>query len=371
VRIFLSYASERRAAAEPIAFALRGRGHEVFFDKIDLPPAGNYDAQIEEAIRRSDLMIFLISPESVSHERFTLTELAFARKKWPSARGRVVPVIIAPTPLNQVPAYLTSVHIMEPEGNAAAEVASLVDGFTPVAKAKIILPAALAMGVLSGLLSGLDIPAPLATATVEGLPTFLRFILQSVLFLPGGMPKPGAWQAAYLFAPVFIILLIFWDKVTPWRSVWAFPIIIAAWAAAFWLSYVLVLAFGQGLSAPIAAQCSGNASPQELCSEIDKYREQISPLMSRLNWLVYTVAGLSGGFVGSLITIVGLGRLSKRLRPLDAVVLVVFVGTLAGALLNHDLVIHLDEVEARVLLYVTWQAAVAMAIAWQFTKAPR
>src|SRR4051812_22133948 len=122
MRIFLSYASEQRQVAEPIAFALRGRGHKVFFDKEDLPPAGNYDAQIEAAVRSSDFMIFLISPESVSAKRFTLTELLFARRKWHSARDHVLPVLVAPTPLSQIPAYLTSVQILSPEGNLAAEV---------------------------------------------------------------------------------------------------------------------------------------------------------------------------------------------------------------------------------------------------------
>src|SRR4051812_5668545 len=155
MRIFLSYASECRDKAEPIAFALRGRGHEVFFDKDDLPPAGSYDERIEEAVKQSELMVFLISPESVSPGRFTLTELAFARKKWRSARGRVVPVLLKPTTLASVPAYLTSVHILQPEGNAAAEVASFVDNLTPIAKPSTVVPTAFTMGVISGLVSSI------------------------------------------------------------------------------------------------------------------------------------------------------------------------------------------------------------------------
>jgi hypothetical protein len=162
VRIFLSYASERRAAAEPIALALRGRGHAVFFDKDDPPGAESYDAQIETAVGESDLMIFLISPESVEPGRYTLTELAFARHRWRSARGRVLPVLIAPTPLERTPAYLTSVQILKPEGNAAAEVASFVDGIIPVAKVEHALPLAAALGVASGMVSGgVDLFAPL------------------------------------------------------------------------------------------------------------------------------------------------------------------------------------------------------------------
>jgi hypothetical protein len=168
VRIFQSYASERRAAAEPIALALRGRGHAVFFDKDDLPGAESYDAQIETAVGESDLMIFLISPESVEPGRYTLTELAFARHRWRSARGRELRVLIAPTPLERTPAYLTSVQILKPEGNAAAEVASFVDGIIPVAKVEHALPLAAALGVASGMVSGgVDLFAPLKPFRLE------------------------------------------------------------------------------------------------------------------------------------------------------------------------------------------------------------
>ena len=36
MQIFLSYASEDKAVAEPIAFSLRARGHKVFLDRDDL-----------------------------------------------------------------------------------------------------------------------------------------------------------------------------------------------------------------------------------------------------------------------------------------------------------------------------------------------
>jgi hypothetical protein len=67
---------------------------------------------------------------------------------------------------------------------------------------------------------------------------------------------------------------------------------------------------------------------------------------------------------------VGLGRVSARLQPLDAVVLVTFVGTVAGALLNPSLIVE-DFRHTPQVLFVIWQAGVAMAIAWQFTKRPR
>jgi len=81
MKIFLSHASEDKSAAESIAFSLRSRGHKVFLDRDDLPPGQSYDQQIERAVKESDILIFLVSPSSVTSGRYTLTELAFARRK--------------------------------------------------------------------------------------------------------------------------------------------------------------------------------------------------------------------------------------------------------------------------------------------------
>ncbi len=54
MKIFLSYASEHRATAERINLALNSEGHDVFFDRADLPVAQGYDARIRRAIQASD-----------------------------------------------------------------------------------------------------------------------------------------------------------------------------------------------------------------------------------------------------------------------------------------------------------------------------
>jgi TIR domain len=124
LQIFLSYASEDKDVAEPVALALRARGHKVFFDRDDLPPGGEYDIQIEKAVERSALFIFLITPSSVEKGRFTLTELEFARRKWREADRHVLPVLARATPKESIPKFLLSVTMLEPVGNTAAEVAS-------------------------------------------------------------------------------------------------------------------------------------------------------------------------------------------------------------------------------------------------------
>ncbi|MGQ0674814.1 MAG: toll/interleukin-1 receptor domain-containing protein, partial [Rhodospirillales bacterium] len=127
MRVFVSFASEQKETAEPIVLALRDRGHQVFFSHDDLPRGDSFDLRIQKAIQSIDLMVFLISPEAVTRGRYTLTELSFTRERWPNPKGRVLPVTIAPTPMEAIPNYLKAVSILEPLGNAAAETCAAAD----------------------------------------------------------------------------------------------------------------------------------------------------------------------------------------------------------------------------------------------------
>ena len=130
MRVFLSYASEDRKEAQLIAESIRARGHEVFFDKENLPAGQSYEDLIEDAIGNAALFVFLISPDAVRAGKFTLTELGIAKRKWKSAKGHVLPVLLWPTPIEDVPAYLRAVSILEPEGNVPAEVATAVQALS-------------------------------------------------------------------------------------------------------------------------------------------------------------------------------------------------------------------------------------------------
>ncbi len=107
--------------------ALRSRGHEVFFDRDDLPPGESYHDQIASAIACCHLVVFVISEKAVSEGRYTLSELEMVRKRWPNPSRRVLPVLIDSLPLDQIPAYLKEVTLLEPSGNVAADVAAKVD----------------------------------------------------------------------------------------------------------------------------------------------------------------------------------------------------------------------------------------------------
>src|SRR6266545_3838472 len=124
--IFLSYASEQSEAATHIELSLKGEGYSVFRDRTALPPGESFDARILTAIEESDLFIFLISRESVSPGRYTLTELKFAEQKWGHPAGHVLPVLVEQVPKEAIPAFLRAVTMLNPRGDLTAEVAAEV-----------------------------------------------------------------------------------------------------------------------------------------------------------------------------------------------------------------------------------------------------
>jgi formylglycine-generating enzyme required for sulfatase activity len=126
MRIFLCYSSKDRTAAESIYLALRAQHHAVFFDRSSLSPGHEYDNRIREEIERSDLFIFLLSPESINSGSYTLTELEIAQKTWDHPHGKVLPVMLRPTEMERVPSYLRAVTILQPDGNMPAAVAAAV-----------------------------------------------------------------------------------------------------------------------------------------------------------------------------------------------------------------------------------------------------
>ncbi|MGH7854149.1 MAG: CHAT domain-containing protein [Candidatus Binatia bacterium] len=122
MKIFLSYPNARKKTAESVNYELQASGHEVFFDKEDLPAGQSYNEKIRSAIEESDLFIFMVTPESVIKGRYTLTELKLASRKWPNPAGRVLPVMLEATRFEDIPAYLKAVTILTPEGNVTAEI---------------------------------------------------------------------------------------------------------------------------------------------------------------------------------------------------------------------------------------------------------
>lgn len=122
MKIFISYASENRQIAEQVHLALTGADHDTFFDQSNLPVGKNYHERIRCAVEASDMFVFLASPESTSKGSYALTELKYAKNKWRHPSGHVVPVRIGNVSWEDIPEYLKSVTVLEPEGNIAAEI---------------------------------------------------------------------------------------------------------------------------------------------------------------------------------------------------------------------------------------------------------
>jgi formylglycine-generating enzyme required for sulfatase activity len=129
VKIFLSYASEDRAVAEQISVALAQPGHDVFFDRQDLPPGDEFHTRIRRAIESSDLFIFLVSAHALDTGSYTINELDIAAK----SRRRILPVLLDKTDVKQLPSYLNSVTVLQTEGNV---VAMIVDAVHRIALAR-------------------------------------------------------------------------------------------------------------------------------------------------------------------------------------------------------------------------------------------
>ena len=149
MHIFLSFAGQYREIADRLAVGLAQEGHTVFFDRDDLPPAEGYDARIRREIDRTDLVVFLLAPESVQPGAYALTELDYVRKRWPNPSGRVLPVMAAKVPFDALPGYLSAVTALQPRGNLVADVLSAVARIVRGRRRRLpwILVPALAVGI--------------------------------------------------------------------------------------------------------------------------------------------------------------------------------------------------------------------------------
>jgi formylglycine-generating enzyme required for sulfatase activity len=126
VRIFLSYASQDRPSAEAINRALLEQGHDVFFDREDLPPGEEFHTRIRRAIEKADLFVFLVSEDAIDSGSYTLNELEIAEKSLKRASGRLLPVLLQPTAIERLPALVKSVTVLDSPGNVPAAVADAV-----------------------------------------------------------------------------------------------------------------------------------------------------------------------------------------------------------------------------------------------------
>lgn len=126
MNLFISYPSDQKDLAERLRLALEAEGHEVFTDRSELKEGEPYHEALREAITNADAMVFFITPRSVAQGSYALTELDTAQRRWRVPGGRVLPVVVAPTPIDTIPPYLRSVTLLQPRGDMVAETVAAV-----------------------------------------------------------------------------------------------------------------------------------------------------------------------------------------------------------------------------------------------------
>jgi hypothetical protein len=125
MRVFISYSRKDRIIAHRIRGSLAAAGYETFLDTRDLPPGEEFHSKIRDALGRSDYFIFLVSEHSTNAGSYAMTELSFAEATWPNPSGIVLPVLLNESV--RLPAYLSSIGAVVPQGAVEAEVLALIE----------------------------------------------------------------------------------------------------------------------------------------------------------------------------------------------------------------------------------------------------
>ena len=86
-RVFLSYSRDDRALVQPLAAAIEGAGHELWWDR-KIAGGAEYSGEIEAALERAEAVVVVWSRAS-TRSAWVRDEAAFARDQ-----GKLVPVTI-------------------------------------------------------------------------------------------------------------------------------------------------------------------------------------------------------------------------------------------------------------------------------------
>jgi hypothetical protein len=194
----------------------------------------------------------------------------------------------------------------------------------PPARARAVAIMA-GVGALSGLLSSLPSPLP-----------DLRLEEPEILINAEGIPL----HSGVAFGIGVALMLWRWASRDLGKCLLAMAFTVAGWLAA-------VNTANDVMTAVVSSELFGTLEGAKANREI-------------LGWVL---AGLVGGAIGAALTAFGAGLAAPDIRRFEAWGPIVVVGALLGPLLYPA-----ASLDAVILLFVPWQAAVAAAIAYGLTR---
>ncbi|MGV1014114.1 MAG: hypothetical protein ACOYB4_04005 [Methyloceanibacter sp.] len=180
------------------------------------------------------------------------------------------------------------------------------------------------IGVLTGLISSLPSPLPA-----------LRLEEPEILINAEGMPL----HAGIAFGAGIALMLWLWVNRDPVKCLLVMALVLAGWLVA-------VNTAGDVFSAFVRSELFGTVPGAKANREM-------------VGWLA---AGLCGGAVGAGFTAFATGLTAQAIRRTQAWVFIMAAGSVSGLLLYPASILN-----AGIVLFVPWQAAVAACIAYGLT----
>ena len=371
MQVFISFASEQKESAELIAVALRERGYKVFFSKDTLPAAQSYDLRIEKAVKSSDLFVFLVSPESVTKGKYTLTELSFARDQWSNPSGHILPVMIAPTEIGKIPVYLRAVSILEPEGNVAADTAAQVDKILKQTRRRdvaLVAAGGAATGVLSYLVvlywpNALRIPFVIFIGIYDGSGVSA---LPGLLF--GALVAFANWKSGIRDKLHLCVIVAFT------LAAWVLAVNVTQFTFEQLSNYTKPAPTASIQDDAAAANQAGSAAPNAPAANTpgngapDASAVALPPPSKNLPFAPGLV-GMIGGLIGGVGTLLGIIIVNVSMRRIEALLPAATVAALLGAILQVAFIPGVLKKVGYCLFFVCWQSMVAAAIARALSSA--
>ncbi len=114
-QVFLSYSQQERDVMQKISGSLMREGFTVWTNKTDIKTGEDFQAVIDRGVEEADSVVFLMSAASLASE-YCQKELIHARQH----NKRLIPLLIEPLDLEQVPPELRSIQFIDMTDHAEA-----------------------------------------------------------------------------------------------------------------------------------------------------------------------------------------------------------------------------------------------------------